>query len=63
MLVGTCQRCGAPATLRCSFCGRTFCRNCLDADERMCPDCIAMQKAGKGPTGARLPPSRRNVQR
>jgi hypothetical protein len=59
MLVGTCQRCGAPATLRCAFCGRTFCRDCLDADERMCPDCLAMQKSGKGPVGARVPPSRK----
>ncbi|MCI4330475.1 MAG: hypothetical protein L3K19_01325 [Thermoplasmata archaeon] len=59
MLVGSCARCGAPATLRCTFCGRTFCHNCLDADERVCPECHAMQKKQKGPTGIRLPPSRR----
>jgi hypothetical protein len=25
----------------------------------MCPDCVAMQKSGKGPAGSRLPPSRK----
>lgn len=44
MLIGSCQRCGAPASLRCAFCARTVCRNCLDADERMCPDCVHLQK-------------------
>lgn len=59
MLVGSCQKCGAPATLRCTFCGRTFCRNCLDREERVCPDCLLMQKRSKGPVGSQLPPSRR----
>jgi hypothetical protein len=59
MLVGSCAKCGAPATLRCSLCGRTLCRNCLDADERICPDCQQMQKQSKATGGVRLPPSRR----
>ncbi|HEV2166781.1 MAG TPA: hypothetical protein VGS23_07415 [Thermoplasmata archaeon] len=59
MLVGSCQKCGAPATLRCSFCGRTFCRNCLDTDERLCAECRSLHKRSEGPDGPRLPPSRR----
>ncbi|HEV2520616.1 MAG TPA: hypothetical protein VGX00_08420 [Thermoplasmata archaeon] len=59
MLVGSCQNCGAPATLRCAFCGRTFCRNCLDSDERLCSECRALHKKALGPDGPRLPPSRR----
>lgn len=59
MLIGMCSRCGAPATLRCAMCGRTSCRDCLDADERYCPDCTLLQKRQKGPTGGRMPPSRR----
>ncbi len=61
MLVGQCQRCGAPATLRCTLCGRTLCRNCLDTDERICPDCLALQKQPHGPVGPRQPPSRRQL--
>jgi hypothetical protein len=59
MLVGSCQKCGAPATLRCAFCGRTFCRNCLDTDERLCAECRGLHKKGEGVDGPRLPPSRR----
>lgn len=59
MLVGSCARCGAPATLRCSLCGRTLCRNCLDPEERMCPECIQLQKKQKGSPGVPVPPSRR----
>ncbi|HTT26220.1 MAG TPA: hypothetical protein VMH90_04570 [Thermoplasmata archaeon] len=59
MLVGQCARCGAPANLRCTVCGRTYCRKCLDADERICPDCLGMQKRQKGELTARSPPSRR----
>lgn len=64
MLVGQCARCGMPASLGCTICGRTFCRNCLDADERVCSDCVAGQKAQKGSAvEARSPPSRRLVRR
>ena len=59
MLVGQCARCGLPASLGCTVCGRTFCRNDLDADERICSDCAAGQKNAKSPVGARSPPSRR----
>jgi hypothetical protein len=59
MLVGSCRRCGTPTTLHCVVCGRTICRNCLDADERVCPECAALQKRQKGPVGVSLPPSRR----
>ncbi|MGI0132547.1 MAG: hypothetical protein ACREDK_05580 [Thermoplasmata archaeon] len=59
MLVGSCHRCGAPATLRCSVCARTFCRNHLDADERICPDCAAFQKKQRGAPNLPAPPSRR----
>lgn len=59
MLVGSCQKCGLPASLRCTFCGRTFCRNCLDEDERMCADCRGLQKRVASPVGPRTPPSRR----
>ena len=58
MLVGSCARCGTPTTLRCTFCGRTICKNCMDADERFCPDCVALQKKQKGVANVRLPPSR-----
>jgi hypothetical protein len=59
MLVGSCARCGKPASLRCAMCGRTVCRECLDEDERFCPDCALIRKRQKGPTGQPLPPSRR----
>jgi hypothetical protein len=49
MLVGSCQKCGAPATLRCALCGRTFCRNCLDTDERLCSQCLRLRKHPDGP--------------
>ncbi len=53
-----------PATLGCTICGRTFCRNCLDADERICSDCASGQKQQKaGSVDARSPPSRRTVRR
>jgi NMD protein affecting ribosome stability and mRNA decay len=58
MLVGSCQKCGAPATLRCALCGRTFCRNCLDSDERLCSDCLRTQKRHAG-IGLPSPPSGR----
>jgi hypothetical protein len=59
MLVGTCARCGLPASLRCTLCGRTVCRDCLDEDERLCPECVQIRKKAKGPAGPPLPPSRR----
>lgn len=61
MFVGQCARCGMPASLGCTVCGRTFCRNCLDSDERMCSDCAAGLKQQKGSVEARAPPSRRMV--
>lgn len=61
MLVGSCAQCGAPATLRCAMCGRTLCRLHLDADERLCPDCLKIHRRQKGPTGVPLPPSHRTV--
>jgi hypothetical protein len=63
VLVGQCASCGAPATLGCTICGRTFCRACLDSDERMCGDCRQAQKQVKSPIEARPPPSRRVVRR
>jgi hypothetical protein len=63
VLVGQCARCGTPASLGCTVCGRTFCRSCLDADERMCADCVAGLKNAKSPVAARGPPSRRLVAR
>jgi hypothetical protein len=59
MLVGQCARCGVPASLGCTICGRTFCRNCLDADERVCADCLESLKHAKSPVQSRPPPSRR----
>jgi len=59
VLVGQCARCGIPATLGCTICGRTFCRQCLDSDERVCADCLEMQKHAKSPVQSRPPPSRR----
>ncbi len=59
MLVGQCARCGSPASLGCTVCGRTFCRNCLDQDERICGDCVEMQKHAKSAVQSRPPPSRR----
>jgi hypothetical protein len=58
MLVGSCQKCGAPATLRCALCGRTFCRNCLDTDERLCSECLRqMKRPGiSGPATPSPPP-------
>lgn len=63
MLVGTCQACGAPANLRCTICARTFCQGCLDADERLCPDCIAYQRKNRGLPMPGHPPSRRIARR
>lgn len=63
MLVGQCARCGAPATLGCTVCGRTFCRHCLDSDERTCSDCLEVQKRVKNPVENRPPPSRRVLRR
>jgi len=57
-LVGQCQRCGAPAHLRCTVCGRTLCVSCLDTEERICPDCVAVQKRQKGFPTVKHPPSR-----
>jgi hypothetical protein len=59
MFVGQCARCGIPATLGCTICGRTFCRGCLDTDERLCSDCVHIQRQSKNPVEARAPPSRR----
>jgi protein-arginine kinase activator protein McsA len=59
MLVGQCARCGAPASLGCTVCGRTFCRTCLDSEERTCSDCLETQKQVKNPVESRPPPSRR----
>jgi len=59
VFVGQCARCGIPATLGCTVCGRTFCRGCLDADERVCSDCAQALKQTKNPVEARSPPSRR----
>lgn len=59
MLVGQCARCGTPASLGCTVCGRTFCRKCLDSDERTCSDCLEVQKHAKSPIESRHPPSRR----
>ena len=59
MFVGQCARCGTPATLGCTVCGRTFCRHCLDTDERMCADCQTTMKHSKSPVEIRPPPSRR----
>jgi len=63
MLVGQCARCGMPATLGCTICGRTFCRNCLDPDERICSDCAGAQRKMRNPVEARSPPSRRLLRR
>jgi hypothetical protein len=40
-------------------CGRTLCINCLDSEERVCPDCVEMQKKTKGVPSLKHPPSRR----
>jgi hypothetical protein len=61
VLVSQCAKCGLPATLHCTICGRTFCRTCLDADERVCTDCLTLQKRARGVVGVRLPPSRRTI--
>ncbi len=63
MLVGQCARCGTPATLGCTICGRTFCREHLDSDERVCADCLANQKRARSPIEVRSPPSRRMARR
>jgi hypothetical protein len=63
MLVGQCAACGAPASLGCTICGRTFCRTCLDADERICADCLQGQRKARNPIEARPPPSRRVARR
>jgi hypothetical protein len=59
MLVGSCAQCGAPATLRCTICGRTYCHKCLDSDERRCADCQAMLKQQRGIPTPGHPPSRK----
>jgi hypothetical protein len=33
----------------------------LDADERVCADCLTLQKRARGVVGVRLPPSRRTI--
>jgi hypothetical protein len=62
VFVGQCARCGSPASLGCTVCGRTMCRTCLDPDERMCSECVTAMKHPKNPVEHRSPPSRR-VQR
>jgi hypothetical protein len=59
VLVGSCAKCGLPASLGCTVCGRTFCRNDLDSEERVCADCAMALKNSKGPVAGRTPPSRR----
>ncbi|HTT73866.1 MAG TPA: hypothetical protein VMG99_06970 [Thermoplasmata archaeon] len=59
MLVGQCARCGAPASLGCTVCGRTVCRSCLDPEERMCLDCESSTRRTKSPIEHRGPPSRK----
>jgi hypothetical protein len=61
MLVGACAQCGAPASLRCTYCGRTLCHHCLDQDERVCSDCMPLHRQPRGVVGVRQPPSRRVV--
>jgi hypothetical protein len=39
-------------------CGRTLCVSCLDTEERICPDCVAVQKRQKGFPTVKHPPSR-----
>lgn len=39
MLIGQCYVCGKPAMLACPMCGRTVCRDDLDADGRLCRPC------------------------
>ncbi|HUI38068.1 MAG TPA: hypothetical protein VLY85_00390 [Thermoplasmata archaeon] len=56
--MGSCQKCGAPASLRCASCGRTFCRDCLDADERLCGECLQMLRRKRPMSDLRPPPSR-----
>ncbi|HTT35027.1 MAG TPA: hypothetical protein VMH78_04070 [Thermoplasmata archaeon] len=41
------------------MCGRTVCRECLDEDERYCPECTQIRKRAKGAPGSPHPPSRR----
>lgn len=52
MLVGQCYVCGKPAMISCPMCGRTVCRQDMDADGRLCRPCrkrMAMQAmAGDG---------------
>ncbi|MGI0151004.1 MAG: hypothetical protein ACREC5_03595 [Thermoplasmata archaeon] len=57
-LVGQCQKCGAPAHLRCSVCGRTLCSKCLDSDERICAECASVARSRKGLPSVKHPPSR-----
>jgi len=59
VFVGQCARCGAPASLGCTVCGRTMCRQCLDSDERMCSDCATTLHRSKSPVEHRSPPSRK----
>lgn len=58
MLVGQCSRCGKPAALACTVCGRTFCRDDLDADERICSDCAQVKRNPRSSVESRPPPSR-----
>ena len=59
MFIGQCARCGSPAALACTVCGRTFCHGCLDEDERTCNDCLQTQRRGQSTVESRQPPSRR----
>ena len=59
MLVGQCARCGTPAALSCTICGRTYCRRCLDEEERVCADCAQVQRNPKSTVEHRPPPSRK----
>ncbi|MCI4335501.1 MAG: hypothetical protein L3K04_07755 [Thermoplasmata archaeon] len=57
-LVGQCRRCGNPASLRCTVCGRLLCRSCLDSEERICPECTEARRHQKGIPSVKHPPSR-----
>jgi hypothetical protein len=59
MIVASCQKCGAPASLRCMYCGRTFCFHCLDQDERVCSDCMPLHRQPRRSVGQNQPPSRK----
>ena len=59
VLVGQCAACGVPAALSCTICGRTFCRQHLDEEERVCHDCLHAQRNPKSAVEHRPPPSRK----